>query len=156
MLSMPSFEDSLNTLMVNLYRDFELLEERMLHASRVNLSISEIHMLEAVRCAGGEAGASISELSEHLSISMPSVTLSVNKLARKGHVSKHKDPADGRAVKVTLTREGRKAERAHQYFHRNMVREVAATMNEDEKRVLMRGVGKLDEFLKRNIAKYTI
>ncbi len=152
---MLPIEDSLNALLVDIYRDFELLEERMLHASRVNLSISEIHMLEAVRQAGGGEGATISALSEMLSIRLPSVTLSVNKLERKGFVTKHKDPADGRVVKVMLSREGGKAERAHRYFHRKMVREIVEMMDEEEKRTLMRSIGKLDAFLKKNIAVYS-
>ena len=151
---MSVFEESLNTLMVDIYRDLDLLEEQMLDASKLNLSISEVHMLEAVQNAGADGLATISELSDYLSISLPSVTLCVNKLAGKGCVEKRKNRSDGRVVEVELTKQGRKAERAHRYFHRSMVREIAAEMNETERAALMQGITKLDGFLKRNIEKY--
>ena len=152
---MPSFEDSMNTLLVDIYKDVDLLEEQMLTASRLNLSISEIHMLEAVEHAAADGAATISDLSEYLDISLPSVTLAVNKLAAKGYVMRQKDNADGRVVTVVLTQMGRKAERAHRYFHRTMVREIAAEMSDGEKEALISGIRKLDGFLKRNIQKYT-
>ena len=123
----------------------------MLTASRLNLSISEIHMLEAVEHASSDGAATISDLADYLDISMPSVTLAVNKLAAKGYVLRQKGKTDGRVVTVVLTQVGRKAERAHRYFHRTMVREIAAEMSEGEKEALISGVRKLDGFLKRNI-----
>lgn len=151
---MASFEESLNTLLVGIYKDLDLLEEQMLNASRLNLSISEVHMLEAVHFAGGDDVATISDLSEYLAISLPSVTLTVNKLAAKNYVEKQKNRNDGRVVEVRLTPLGRKAERAHRYFHRSMVRNLAAGMADDEKDALMRGITKVDDFLKKNIQKY--
>lgn len=151
---MPAFEDSLNTLLLDIYRDLDMLEEKMLNASKMNLSISEIHMLEAVENAGADSVATISDLSEYLAISLPSVTLSINKLVTKGYVTRQKSTVDGRVVLVALTAKGRKAERAHRYFHRSMVREITAELNDAEKASLMQGVAKLDGFLKKNIKKY--
>lgn len=153
---MGSFEDSLSSLLENLYRELNELEEKMLTASKLNLSISEIHMLEAVQNAGGGEGATISELSEYLAISLPSVTLSVNKLVKKAYVTRQRCREDGRVVRVALTKTGRKAERAHRYFHRSMVREIASGMNENEKLALVHGIEKLDGFLKKNIEKYNM
>lgn len=151
---MAAFEDSMNTLLNGIYKDLDVLEGKMLNASNMNLGISEIHMLEAVQNAGCEGAATISELSDYLDISLPSVTLCINKLAAKDYVLRQKSPSDGRVVQVVLTAKGRRAERAHRYFHRSMVREITAEMPEDEKAALMRGVTKLDLFLKRNIEKY--
>ena len=161
---MDEFENSLNTLILRTYRSLEKLEEELLRKSTdFDLSMSEVHMLEAVLEEGsdetgggriGEEGATISELSEYLEISLPSVTQSVTKLASKGFVRKQKSEADGRVVLVKLTREGRRAARAHQYFHRRMVRAVACELTDEDKRALLRGVGKLDDFLQRNIQYY--
>ena len=151
---MQAFEDSMNTLLVGIYRDLDLLEERMLNASRFNLSISEIHMLEAVQNTAGENGATISELSEYMSIRLPSVTATINKLEAKGCVLRQKNSADGRVVQVKLTQKGRRAERAHRFFHRSMVREIAQELTAGEKDALMKGVTKLEQFLQKNILKY--
>ena len=152
---MTAFENALNTLLVGVYRDLEVLEEKMVHASRLNLSISEIHMLEAVQCSSTDKAATISDLSEYLGISLPSATLSIKKLAAKGFVTRQKCPHDGRVVEVSLTASGKRAERVHQYFHHNMVRSISREMTEHEKDVLLDSIVKLDQFLKRNIQKYT-
>ena len=155
---MDGFERQLNDIFMNTYASLEKLERALLAASKItDLSISEVHMLEAVaECAEttGKSGASISELGDFLEISLPSVTAAVNKLMGKGYVRKEKAAADGRVVLVTLTRPGRRAERAHRYFHRRMVREVAAELNAEERAALIKGVGTLEAFLERNIKAY--
>lgn len=152
---MDAFETMLNTQLLNVYRLIEKLEEEMLRASKnIPLSISELHLLEAVALEDKGGGATISEISVSLDISLPSVTLAVNKLVRKGYVTKEKCGSDGRVVRVRLTREGRRAEAAHRYFHRSMVRNVTQEMTAEEKDALTKGVGKLETFLERNIQKY--
>lgn len=152
---MTPFENQLNDLLVKLYSSIEMLEAYMVQAGKnPNLTISEIHLLEAVAKTGKDEIASISKISEFLNISMPSVTTAVNKLAGKGYVEKHKSIQDGRVVLVKLTREGRRAERAHQYFHRSMVHTITKELTEEDKAALVKGVAKLDEFLDRNINKY--
>lgn len=148
------FEASMNILLVRIYRDLELLEEKMLNASSLNLSISEIHMLEAVRHTGENGASTISQLSDFLSISLPSVTSSINKLEARGFVERKRSAQDGRVVQVLLTRKGRKADRAHLYFHRTMVREIASSLSEAEQKSLIQSVTKLELFLKNNIQKY--
>ena len=152
---MDAFENSLNELLVKVYRSLENLEETMLRASKkINLSISEIHLLEAVAASAGKEGATISDISEYLAISLPSVTLAVNKMQQKGYVERKRCEKDGRVVKVTLTTAGRRAEHAHRYFHRSMVRAVTSQLDGSEKQALLKGVGKLDAFLDDNIRKY--
>jgi Transcriptional regulators len=150
------FEDELNQLFNRIFRSIQDLEEAMLHASKnLNLSISEIHTLEAVDVAGRDSvGATISGISEYLDISLPSVTLAINKLEKKGYVTRQKCENDGRVVRVGLTRQGQRANRAHQYFHRNMVHAISAELEEEDKTALLKGVRKLDAFLDANIAKY--
>lgn len=154
---MEALEISLNELLVKVYRSMEKLEEVMLRASKdFPLSISEVHMLEAVAAAGGDGDATISGISEYLDIRLPSVTAGVNKMVAKGYLTKEKCGNDARVVRVSLTRQGRRAERAHRYFHRGMVRSVMAELSDEEKTVLVKGVGKLSSFLDRNIEKYDV
>ncbi|MFR1474388.1 MAG: MarR family winged helix-turn-helix transcriptional regulator [Hydrogeniiclostridium mannosilyticum] len=94
---MNQFEFHLNDLLTRVYRSVELMEEQMLRSSKnLNLSINEIHLLEAV--GGGtneESGRSISELSSRMGIRLPSVTAAVNKLAAKGYVERERRKATG-------------------------------------------------------------
>ncbi len=112
--------------------------------ANLHVSISEMHLMQAVYAAG--ENCSISRLSVSQGISLPSVTAAVNKLCKKGYVEKKKCPDDGRVVHVVLTRKGEKAVTAHRYFHIRMVRSVAENMSEEERKALLKGVRKLNQF----------
>lgn len=91
---MGTFAADLNELLVEIYRNIEILEESELKKSRLNLSISEIHLIELIAKAGG--GMTVSEIAERLKVTRPSVTVAVNKLVQKGYCEKRRREDDGR------------------------------------------------------------
>ena len=114
---MKPFEEQLNEVIVDTYRSILRVEENILKRSdQTDLSISEIHMLEAVG-KGKDRRRTISELAEVLNITLPSVTVAINKLMKKGYVEKVRGEEDGRIVYVSLTRQGRRIDSAHRYIH---------------------------------------
>lgn len=148
---MKPFEEQLNEVIVDTYRSILRVEENILKRSdQIDLSISEIHMLEAVG-KGKDRRRTISELAEVLNITLPSVTVAINKLMKKGYVEKVRGEEDGRIVYVSLTRQGRRIDSAHRYFHESMVRSIIRDMTESEMQALYKGVMKLDTFLKEQL-----
>ena len=148
---MKPFEEQLNEVIVDTYRSILRVEENILKRSdQTDLSISEIHMLEAVG-KGKDRRRTISELAEVLNITLPSVTVAINKLMKKGYVEKVRGEEDGRIVYVSLTRQGRRIDSAHRYFHDSMVRSIIRDMTESEMQALYKGVMKLDTFLKEQL-----
>lgn len=148
---MKPFEEQLNEVIVDTYRSILRVEENILKRSdQTDLSISEIHMLEAVG-KGKDRRRTISELAEVLNITLPSVTVAINKLMKKGYVEKVRGEEDGRIVYVSLTRQGRRIDSAHRYFHESMVRSIIRDMTESEMQALYKGVIKLDTFLKEQL-----
>ena len=148
---MKPFEEQLNEVIVDTYRSILRVEENILKRSdQTDLSISEIHMLEAVG-KGKDRRRTISELAEVLNITLPSVTVAINKLMKKGYVEKVRGEEDGRIVYVSLTRRGRRIDSAHRYFHESMVRSIIRDMTESEMQALYKGVMKLDAFLKEQL-----
>lgn len=148
---MKPFEEQLNEVIVDTYRSILRVEENILKRSdQTDLSISEIHMLEAVG-KGEDRRRTISELAEVLNITLPSVTVAINKLMKKGYVEKVRGEEDGRIVYVSLTRQGRRIDSAHRYFHESMVRSIIRDMTESEMQALYKGVMKLDAFLKEQL-----
>lgn len=148
---MKLFEEQLNEVIVDTYRSILRVEENILKRSdQTDLSISEIHMLEAVG-KGKDRRRTISELAEVLNITLPSVTVAINKLMKKGYVEKVRGEEDGRIVYVSLTRQGRRIDSAHRYFHESMVRSIIRDMTESEMQALYKGVMKLDTFLKEQL-----
>lgn len=63
---MAAFAADLNELLVEIYRNIEILEESELKKSRLNLSISEMHMIELIAKAGG--GMTVSEIAGRLKV----------------------------------------------------------------------------------------
>ena len=148
---MKPFEEQLNEVIVDTYRSILRVEENIPKRSdQTDLSISEIHMLEAVG-KGKDRRRTISELAEVLNITLPSVTVAINKLMKKGYVEKVRGEEDGRIVYVSLTRQGRRIDSAHRYFHESMVRSIIRDMTESEMQALYKGVMKLDTFLKEQL-----
>ena len=145
---MKPFEEQLNAVIVDTYRSILKVEETILKRSdKIDLSINEMHMLEAVG-KGKDRRRTISELAEELNITLPSVTVAINKLMKKGYAEKVRGEEDGRIVYVSLTRMGKKIDSVHRYFHESMVRSIIRDMTEEEQQILYKGVMKLDQFLK--------
>ena len=100
---MDAFSRELNILLVDTFRSILKMEERMLKdGSGIDLSIHEMHVLEAV--GQGSRPRTISDIARDLDITLPSATIAINKLARKGYVEKSRGTSDKRQVLVTLTR----------------------------------------------------
>ena len=150
---MKPLEEQLNDLIVDAYRSILKVEETILKRSdNIDLSINEMHMLEAVG-KGKNKPKTISEIAEDLGIPLSSVTVAINKLVKKGYVEKLRGEEDARIVYVTLTKQGKKIDSVHRYFHESMVRSIISGMSEQEQQVLYQGILKLDLFLKKKISE---
>jgi DNA-binding MarR family transcriptional regulator len=112
------------------------------------LSISEVHLIEAA-FSKDSTGKTISEISQTLGITLPSVTISVNKLIKKGYLLKEKSSEDGRSVIIKLTREGSRIYRAHRFFHMKMVEEISSHLTAGERELMLSGIKKLNEYFRK-------
>ncbi len=145
---MDAFAAQLNGLLVDTFRTILKVEEQMLKDRRtLDLSISEMHLIESVG-KGKEDGLTISSIAEDLSISLPSVTVAINKLQLKGYVEKFRGEADSRMVYVKLTRNGRHVDAMHSRFHEIMVENIVRNMDESEKEALSKGIVRINAFFK--------
>ena len=148
---MDAFCESLNELLVNAFRSVLKIEEQMLRGmGTLSLSISEMHLLEVVG-KGDAQCRTVSETAKELSLSLPSVTVAVNKLEKRGLLQKAKATEDGRSVLLSLTDVGQKVERIHRRFHENMVKNIAGDMDETEKAALLKGMAKLNHYFDRKL-----
>lgn len=147
---MDDFASKMNELLVDTVHSILKVEENMLSQFQSNLSISEMHLIEAIG-KNKETGRTISDIANELSITSASVTVAINKLVKKGYVEKVRCNDDGRVVYAKLTRLGRRMDAAHRYFHEHMVRRISEGMTDIEKQALMRGVDKLNTFFKQKL-----
>ena len=107
-------------------------------AGRRRLNPTQGQVLVVLRAAGG-AGLRISELADRLAIAPATVSDSVAALARKGLVTKARDPADGRRVSVFLTITGQ-AEAKDAAAWPDVLLEAVRMLEEDEQAALYRAL----------------
>ncbi|MGI6751769.1 MAG: MarR family winged helix-turn-helix transcriptional regulator [Anaerovoracaceae bacterium] len=144
---------ALNAMLIEVYHNIIHLEEITLRKlARINLTINEIHLLEAV-AGKKKTGITISELAEELNIKRPSATVAVNKLEKKGYVYREACPEDGRVVRVFLTRAGKRAEIYHRRYHRKMVHDLCRGLSNDEKQALYHLVKRMNIYFRKSIGE---
>ena len=136
----------LNTLLVSTFDAILQVEEKSLRqAGGGDLSIAEFHTLECIG-DGQDNRRTVGEIAEALDVTVPTVTVCVNKLVKKGYVTKTRSEKDARVAIIELTREGRKMNRLHRYFHEQMILAVEDEFSDEEMEILIRCLRKLNGF----------
>ena len=145
---MDAFELSLNHVLVDTFNNILKYEESSLKKIlNVPVTITEAHMIEAVGRQENKE-TTVSELASLLSVAIPTATVAVKKLERKGFVKKIPCEKDGRRTIISLTEMGRKIEKVHRLFHEKMVRNISNQFLDVEKEVLLKAIKTLNEFFK--------
>jgi len=153
-MTSDDFGEQLNELIVYTFHSILRVEERVLQESgSTDLTMSEMHLIEAVSLLQ-HAKATVSDLAAYLQVTLPSVTVAVNKLQAKGYLAKVRATSDARKVYVALTDLGEAVNEYHTLFHRRMVAAISRNFTPQEKGVLLQGVVKLSEFFE-NLSKDT-
>ena len=136
----------LNTLFVDTFDAIMRVEEQSLRqVGGSKLSIAEFHTLECIG-EGEDNRRAVGEIAEALNVTVPTVTVCVNKLVKKGYVTKTRSEKDARVAIIELTREGRKMNRLHRYFHEQMLYAIGEEFSEEEMDYLLRCIRKLNAF----------
>jgi len=145
---MDDFENSLNNVLVETFNSILKFEESSLkNIVSVPVTITEAHMIEVIGTLEKKE-ATVSEIASVLNVSMPTATVAVKKLESKGFITKVPCVKDGRRAIINLTELGKKIYKAHNLFHKRMVRNISRQFQETEKEVLYRAVTKLNEFFR--------
>lgn len=142
---MDEFERSLNDVLVNTFNHILEYEERSLQSiSNSGITIREAHIIEVVGKEGKKV--SVSEIASRLRVAVSTVTVAVQKLERKGLVTRAVCKDDGRRSNISLTEMGERIDRAHSVFHRKMVKNISQDFKPEEKEILLNAIHKLNAF----------
>ena len=118
-LSYEASRKVINDIVVDLFKNILTIEEKSLRLRGIkDLSMSEIHALEAI---GTGDGKMMSEVADILDITMGTLTTTISKLETKGYAKREKDPNDRRVVIASLTRKGVLVDKIHRNFHEEMI-----------------------------------
>ncbi len=136
----------INKMLVEVYDDVNRIEEFSIKKGTFSdLSITEIHTIEAVGLYGSKT---MSEVSAELEITMGTLTTAVDKLIRKGYLERSRSESDRRIVNINLTKRGKLAYRIHEKFHLDMVQAVIMDFTTAEEEILLNALSKLNKHLK--------
>jgi DNA-binding MarR family transcriptional regulator len=136
----------INKMLVEVYDDVNRIEEYSIKSGAFkDLSITEIHTIEAVGLYGSKT---MSEVAAVLEITMGTLTTAVDKLIKKGYVERSRSDTDRRIVNISLTRRGKLAYRIHEKFHLDMVEAIMLDFTPEEEEILLSALGRLNHHLK--------
>lgn len=133
-----------NELLVKIFNEILQIEEKTLKSGYFSdLSVREMHTIEAI---GSKSKRMMTEVAQDLGITVGTLTTSINRLIKKGYVERSRIEEDRRVVLVELTKKGKVANRLHERFHNEMVKEMMNGLLDDEKEVLITSLNKLNKY----------
>lgn len=134
----------LNEILVRLFHSINAIEEQAIRTGEFkNVTTNDMHVIEAI---GTGEPKNMSSVARALSVTTGTLTISVNGLVKKGFVERSRSEEDRRVVLVSLTEKGKRAYEHHGQFHDKMIQAIVEELNEDEKQVLVKALGRMGGF----------
>lgn len=141
--------NTLNEVLVKLFRDINTLEERAIRTDEYkDVTANDMHVMEAI---GPEGAKNMTSVARELEVTTGTLTISVNGLVKKGYVNRSRSEEDRRVVLVSLSDKGQKAYFHHQRFHQDMIEAVLRDLSGEEQRILERALEKLTCFFRSRV-----
>ena len=139
--------DTLNDVLVNLFRDINSIEEKAITSQEYkDLTNNDMHVINAI---GVGTTKNMSSIAKELSVTVGTLTISMNSLVKKGYVIRERGKEDRRVVYISLSEKGLRAYRHHEEFHRQMIEAVLENLTEDETESLVKALAKLERWFRR-------
>jgi DNA-binding MarR family transcriptional regulator len=113
--------------------------------TKTELSRTEAGVLQAL----SQYPMRITELAGQEGVTQPAITLLVNRLARRGWVTRETDPTDGRAVLVAVTPAGRDVLARLRAQYRALLHEEMAMLGDEDVDTLARAVEIVEHLIER-------
>lgn len=144
--------NTLNHFLVRVFNEILRIEEDCLKTGEFkNISVREMHVIEAVCEANGSDGSNrASDIAQALHISAGTLTTEVAVLEKKGCLVRKQDTSDRRIVRIYATDKGLRANELHQEFHRSMVSDVIEALTKEETESLIKGLKSLVKFFNKD------
>lgn len=137
---------TLNELLVRLFRNINVIEERALRTEEYkDVTVNDIHVIEAI---GMEEAKNMTSVARSLEVTTGTLTIAINSLVKKGYVDRVRSEEDRRVVLISLSNKGKRAYLHHRKFHDQMIDTVVEQLSEEEQQVLEKALAKLNQFFK--------
>jgi DNA-binding MarR family transcriptional regulator len=140
---MKQAKSVINELLVEIFHHILSIEGQMLRERGVNLSMNEVHVLEAIHKT---KQPTMSHIAHRLRVTVGTLTTAVNRLVDKGFVDRKREKEDKRKVIVSLTPKAYEVLSTHDQFHDEMIEAVIVDLKLDENDVLINALKNISEY----------
>jgi DNA-binding MarR family transcriptional regulator len=134
---MDPFEEKARTLadlFMRLGQRFQAQENEFFQSLETELTIQE---LKVIFVLSSDQPSIMREISDHLNLSVSTITRLVDGLESKGLVTRRRPEDDRRSIKVELTANGREISRWYQKKHLAFSRGILRALDESDRQLLL-------------------
>lgn len=142
---MPQAKNLINELLVDVFNHILSIEESELKKQGIKLSMTEVHVLEAIRNA---EYPTMTIVSEKLRVTVGTLTTGISTLVKKGYVERKRKEEDKRVVLLSLTKSAHKVLAIHDEFHNKMVDAAFKDLNLEEDKILVKSLENVKNYFK--------
>lgn len=143
---MVSPKQVINELLVDVFNQILSIEGFTLKDWGVKLSMTEVHVLEAVR---NSEIPTMGSVANKLRVTLGTLTTSVNVLVKKGYVSRYRDDTDRRKVLLELNESAIEVLKIHDKFHDEMISSLFNDLELEKDEVLMKSLENISAYFKQ-------
>jgi DNA-binding MarR family transcriptional regulator len=148
-LSLSNEYNRINNFLVGVFNEVLKTEEASLKTKEFkNLSVREMHVIEAVCEAEKTNTNTASNIAAAQRVTSGTLATAINTLEKKGYVKRIQDEQDKRVVRIFATDKGKAANQMHADFHHQMVSAIMSAMSEEELAVFVKGLASVHDFFK--------
>jgi len=135
----------INELLVEVFNQILSIEADVLKKQGVKLSMTEVHVLEAIR---NTEIPTMGNIAHRLRVTLGTLTTSVNVLVKKEYVRRYRDEKDRRKVYLELNSSAIKVLSIHDSFHEDMLSSIIDDLSIDENEVLVKSLENISDYFK--------
>jgi DNA-binding MarR family transcriptional regulator len=140
-------KETLNELLVDLFNHILVLEEKNLQDRGIILSMTEVHTLENIHKSKTKTMSDVARLQL---ITQGTLTVAVNRLQKKGYVSRLQDDQDKRIIRLSLTAKALDVLAIHDKFHEEMIDSFISDLKIDQDVALITSLRRIMEYFRQN------
>jgi DNA-binding MarR family transcriptional regulator len=139
-------KEAINELLVDVFNHILSIESETLKKNGVKISMTEVHVLEAVRNVDIPT---MGNVAQKLRITLGTLTTSVNVLVKKNYILRYRDDSDRRKVYLKLTNLANDVLKIHDEFHNEMIDSTFKDLNLAKDEVFMKSLENISNYFKQ-------
>ncbi|MFA5470775.1 MAG: MarR family transcriptional regulator [Acholeplasmataceae bacterium] len=143
---MVSAKEVINELLVDVFNHILSIEAEVLKNRGVKLSMTEVHVLEAIK---NTEDPTMGNIANKLRITMGTLTTSINVLVRKNFVNRFRDENDRRKVYIELLESALEVLKIHDEFHEEMVSSLLKDLDLEKDELLLKSLENISNYFKQ-------